>query len=100
MTKKKVFVIHPGEILREEFMNPLKLSSYQLAKDLHLPIPRVHDIVRERRAITADTAVRLAKYFGMPAEFWLGLQADYDIRLAKGKLEKVKIKPNPRTAAA
>jgi addiction module HigA family antidote len=55
--------------------------------------------VRERHAITADTAVRLSKYFGMPAEFWLGLQADYDIRMAKGKLAKVNIRPHPRSAA-
>ena len=69
MPKKKIFAVHPGEILREEFMKPLKLSSYRLAKDLHLTAPRVHDMVLERRAITADTAVRLARYFGMPAEF-------------------------------
>ena len=100
MSRKRVFAIHPGEILREEFMKPLKLSSYKLAKELHLTVPRVNDIVRERRAITADTAVRLAKYFGMPAEFWLGLQADYDIRMAKGKLEKINIRPHPRSAAA
>jgi antitoxin HigA-1 len=100
MPQKKVFAIHPGEILREEFMKPLKLSSYKLAKDLHLTVPRVNDIVRERRAITADTAVRLAKYFGMPAEFWLGLQADYDIRMAKGKLANVSIKPHRREQVA
>jgi len=100
MANKKIFAIHPGEILREEFMKPLQLSSYRLAKELKLAAPRVNDIVRERRAITADTAVRLSKYFGMPAEFWLGLQADYDIRMAKGKIEKLKIKPHSRTAAA
>ena len=100
MAKKKIFAIHPGEILREELMKPLKLSSYKLARELHLTVPRVNDIVRERRAITADTAVRLAKYFGMPPEFWLGLQADYDIRIAKHKVDKVKIKPHPRSTAA
>jgi len=100
MARKKIFAIHPGEILREEFMKPLNLSSYQLARELHLTIPRVHDIVRERRSITADTAVRLAQYFRMPAEFWLGLQADYDIRMAQGKLKKLNIKPHPRSAAA
>ena len=100
MARKKVFAVHPGEILREEFMKPLKLSSYKLARELHLTVPRVNDIVRERRAITADTAVRLAKYFGMPPEFWLGLQADYDIRIAKHKVDKIKIKPHRRSVGA
>jgi addiction module HigA family antidote len=100
MAQKKAFAIHPGEILREEFMKPLKLSSYQLAKELHLTVPRVNDIVRERRSITADTAIRLSKYFRMPPEFWLGLQADYDIRMARRKLENVKINPHPQTAVA
>jgi addiction module HigA family antidote len=100
MPRNKPFAIHPGEILREEFMKPLGLSSYQLAKELHLTVPRVNDIVRERRAITADTAIRLAEYFGMPPQFWLGLQADYDIRMAKGKLKNVTIKPHPRRAVA
>lgn len=80
-------------------MKPLKLSSYKLARELHLTVPRVNDIVLERRAITADTTVRLSKFFGMPPEFWLGLQGDYDIRMAKGKLKKINIKPHPRTAA-
>ena len=100
MATKKPFAIHPGEILREEFMKPLGLSSYQLARELQLTVPRVHDIVRERRAITADTAVRLSHYFGMPPEFWLGLQTDYDIRMAKGKLGNVKIKPHQKKAVA
>ena len=100
MARRKIFAIHPGEILREEFIKPLKLSSYRLAKELRLAAPRVNDIVRERRAITSDIAVRLSKYFGMPPEFWLGLQADYDIRMAQGKLKKLNIKPHPSTAAA
>lgn len=100
VASKKTVAIHPGEILREEFMKPLKVSSYELARELHLTVPRVNDIVLERRSITADTAVRLSKYFGMPPEFWLGLQADYDIRIAKHKVAKVKIKPHPRSATA
>jgi len=80
----KVFAIHPGEILKEEFMNPLSLTAYRLAKDLHVPAPRVHDIVRGRRSITADTAIRLGIYFGLPAQFWMNLQTDYDLRLASG----------------
>jgi addiction module HigA family antidote len=78
----KVFAIHPGEILKEEFMRPLSLTAYRLAKDLHVPAPRVNDIVRGKRAITADTAIRLGIYFGLPAQFWMNLQTDYDLRLA------------------
>ncbi len=74
--------IHPGEILREEFMAPLGLSAHALAMALRVPAPRINDIVRERRAITADTALRLARYFGTSAEFWLGLQSDYDMKIA------------------
>ena len=75
--------IHPGEILREEFLVPLKLSANALAIALGVPAPRINDIVRERRAITADTALRLSRYLGASAEFWMGLQADYDLRLAE-----------------
>jgi addiction module HigA family antidote len=74
--------IHPGEILREEFMIPLKLSAHALAMALRVPAPRINDIVRERRTVTADTALRLARYFGTSAEFWLGLQSDYDMKIA------------------
>ncbi len=92
---KKIFAIHPGEILREEFMKPLGLTSYRLAKELHLPIPRVHDIVRERRSITADTAVRFARFFGTSAQVWMNLQAEYDIRHAERKAVAIaKIKPH------
>ena len=93
----KVFAIHPGEILKEEFMEPLSLTAYRLAKELHVPAPRVNDIVRGRRAITADTAIRLGIYFGLPAQFWMNLQIDYDLRLAHttNGIEKV----IPRKAA-
>lgn len=73
--------IHPGEILREEFLIPLGLSANALALALRVPAPRINDIVRERRAISADTALRLARYFGTSAEFWLGLQADFDLKI-------------------
>lgn len=75
--------IHPGEILREEFLVPLNLSANALAIALGVPAPRINDVVRERRGVTADTALRLARYFGTSAEFWMGLQADYDLRLAE-----------------
>lgn len=74
--------IHPGEILREEFMAPMGLPTYALAIALRVPAPRISDIVRERRAVSADTALRLARYFGTSAEFWLGLQSDYDMKIA------------------
>ena len=93
----KNFAIHPGEILKEEFMEPLSLTAYRLAKELHVPAPRVNDIVRGKRAITADTAIRLGIYFGLPAQFWMNLQIDYDLRLAHAAsgIEKV----SPRRAA-
>jgi addiction module HigA family antidote len=77
--------IHPGEILREEFMLPLGLSAHALAMALRVPAPRINDIVRERRAVTADTALRLARYFGTSAEFWLGLQSDYDMKIVRAE---------------
>ena len=75
--------IHPGEILREEFMKPRDLSQNALARALHVPPRRINEIVLEKRGITADTALRLARYFGTSAELWTGLQADYDLRLAR-----------------
>ena len=78
----KPFAIHLREILQTEFMEPLGLTSYRLAKELCVPVPRVHDIVRGKRFISADTALRFGIYFGLPAQFWLNLQNDYDLRLA------------------
>ncbi len=78
----KAALIHPGEILQTEFMQPLGLTAYRLAKDIHVPAPRVGDIVRGKRAVSADTALRLGKYFGLPAQFWLNLQNEYDLRRA------------------
>jgi addiction module HigA family antidote len=75
--------IHPGEILREEFMKPRGLSQNALARALNVPPRRVNEIVLEKRGITADTALRLARYFGTSAEMWAGLQADYDLRLVR-----------------
>jgi addiction module HigA family antidote len=92
----KPFAIHPGDILLTEFMEPLGLSAYRLAKELHVPLPRINDVVLGKRSISADTAIRLGIYFGLPAQFWLNLQNDYDLRLAKtAELAKVK----PRIAA-
>jgi len=72
--------IHPGEILREDFLKPLSLSANALAKALHVPPARINDIVRERRGVTPDTALRLVRYFGGDAHSWLNLQAEYDLR--------------------
>ena len=75
--------IHPGEVLREEFLVPLGLTAHALSMALQVPAPRIHDVVRERRSVTVDTALRLAKYLGTSAEFWLGLQTDYDMAKAR-----------------
>jgi antitoxin HigA-1 len=83
MTKTKLLdPIHPGEILNEEFMKPLGISINRLSRDLHVPPNRIHGIVHGTRAITADTALRLATYFGMAPETWLNLQSGYDLRIA------------------
>lgn len=78
--------IHPGEILREEFLLPMGLSAHALAMALQVPAPRINDVVRERRAVTVDTALRLAKYFGTSAEFWMGLQTDFDMATARATM--------------
>ncbi len=97
---KKVFAVHPGEILREEFMRPLGLTSYQLAKQLHISAPRVNDIVLERRAISADTAIRLARYFGGDAQTWINLQATYDLVQAGKKIDHSCIQPRAKQKSA
>lgn len=78
--------IHPGEVLREEFLLPFGLTAHALAMALQVPAPRINDIVRERRAVTVDTALRLAKFFGNSAEFWMGLQTDYDMAIARDSM--------------
>ncbi|MGD0209300.1 MAG: HigA family addiction module antitoxin [Verrucomicrobiota bacterium] len=85
MKTNKLPPIHPGEILREEFMKPRDLSQNALARALNVPPRRINEIVLEKRGITADTALRLARYFGTSAELWTGLQADYDLRRARHK---------------
>jgi addiction module HigA family antidote len=83
MFKNGMRPVHPGEILREDYLVPLGMSANALSKALHVPAPRINDIVRERRGITADTAMRLARYFGSDARSWMNLQAAYDLRLAE-----------------
>lgn len=74
--------IHPGEILREEYLAPLSMSVTALAKALHVPATRIHEIIKENRSITPDTALRLARYFGGDAKSWLNLQVEYDLKIA------------------
>ncbi len=81
--------IHPGEILREEFLIPMNLTAHALAIGMHVPAPRMNDIVRERRGVSADTALRLSQFFGTSDGFWIGLQADYDIAKARQALAEV-----------
>lgn len=81
MAKKKFDPIHPGKILLKEFLEPMKLSQNRLARDINVPPRRINEIVLGKRRVTADTALRLARYFKMSAEFWLGLQMDYDLEL-------------------
>ncbi len=86
MAEKKLNPIHPGEVLMEEFLKPLKLSQNHLAVSLGVPARRINEIVLGKRRITADTALRLSRFFGTSAQFWLGLQTDYDLDIAEDKL--------------
>lgn len=78
--------IHPGEVLREEFIRPFGITAHALSMALQVPAPRIHEILHERRSVTVDTALRLAKYFGTSAEFWLGLQTDHDMAVARSTM--------------
>ena len=82
-TGKRLEPIHPGEILLEEFMVPLGLSANTLAKELEVPVTRISEVIRGRRGVTADTALRLARFFGTSPDLWLGLQAEYDLRVTE-----------------
>ncbi len=88
MKKARLDPIHPGEILEEEFMRPLGLSANAVARAIHVPVTRVSEIVRGRRGVTADTALRLGRFLGTTAELWLALQSEYDLRIARRDLEK------------
>lgn len=80
--------IHPGEVLNEEFLKPLYISAYRLSKDLCIPQTRISEIIKGRRSISADTALRLSKYFGNSPRFWLGLQTDFDLEEAQKNIQK------------
>jgi len=100
MATKTLDPIHPGEVLGEEFMAPLDLSANALAMALRVPATRISEIVRGRRSITPDTALRLARYFGTSPDLWVGLQMEHDLRLARAELEaEVERDVQPRLAA-
>ncbi len=87
MKTKKMPPIHPGEILLEEFLEPMGISQYKLAKDISVPPRRINEIVQGKRSISADTALRLSRYFGLSERFWLNLQTRYDLEVEKDKLD-------------
>lgn len=87
MRKRILAPIHPGEILFEEFLKPLGISQYKLAKDINVPARRINEIVHGNRSISADTALRLSRYFSLSERFWLNLQARYDLEMEKDKLD-------------
>ena len=104
---KRLPPIHPGEILREDFMVPLGISMNKLALDLHVPVTRIAEIVHERRGITPDTALRLGRYFNTSARFWLNAQATYDLEVAQDELQRnverdvrPRASPTPRSKVA
>jgi addiction module HigA family antidote len=86
MKNKKLPPIHPGEILIEEFLKPMGLSQYRLAKDISVPPRRINEIVHGKRSISADTALRLGRFFGMPPQFWLNLQTRFDLEVTEDRL--------------
>jgi len=86
MKEKKMPPIHPGEILQEEFLKPMEISQYRLAKDISVPARRINEIVQGKRAITANTALRLGRYFGISPQFWINLQSHYDLEIEKDRL--------------
>jgi len=99
----KLEPVHPGEILLEEFLKPMGISQYRLAKDIHVPARRINEIVHGNRSVSADTALRLSRFFGMSENFWMNLQARYDLKIQKdrlaGRLEReVRVYAAPHSA--
>ncbi len=97
--KNRLVNIHPGEVLFEEFLLPMDISQNKLARDISVPPRRINEIVHSKRSITADTALRLARYFGVSEQFWMGLQADYDLEKSRKLLGK-KLEKDVRQRAA
>ena len=88
MSTMKIPLVHPGDILQEDFLEPLGITQYRLAKDISVPPRRINEIVHGKRSITADTALRLSRYFGVSPQFWIHLQAHYDLEVKSDKLGK------------
>lgn len=82
MLARKISPLHPGTVLFEEYITPMNLTEKRIAEDIHIPVWRINDIIAGKRSITAETALRLGRYFGTPAQFWFGLQMDYDLKVA------------------
>ena len=99
MRGKKIPPIHPGEILLEEFLKPMNISQYRISKDINVPPRRINEIVQGKRGITANTALRLGHYFGMPPQFWINLQTHYDLEVESDKLAS-KLKREVRVYAS
>jgi addiction module HigA family antidote len=96
---KRLPAVHPGEVLREEFLAPLNLTPYALAKAIAVPRTRIERLAREETSITADTALRLSRYLGTSAAFWMGMQAQYDLEIAADRIERELKRIAPRRAA-
>jgi|ERR1700722_1509966 addiction module HigA family antidote len=95
---KKLSPVHPGEVLREEFLGPMQLTPYAVAKAIGVPRTRIERLAREDTPLTADTALRLSRYFGTSAAFWMGLQARYDLEITTDRIEKALNRIAPRAA--
>ena len=96
---KKLPAVHPGEVLRDEFLDPMELTPYAVAKAIGVPRTRIERLAREETPVTADTALRLSRYFGTTAAFWMGLQAQYDLEIATDQINKELKRIEPRRAA-
>jgi len=84
--KKKLNPVHPGEILKEEYLDPMEITAYRLAKDINVPATRISEIVKGKRSISGDTALRLSKYFGLSRDYWIKIQARYDLDIAEDQI--------------
>jgi len=97
--EKTVETLHPGELLREEFLGPMVITPYRLAKDIDVPVQRIHELVHERRGITADTALRLSRYFGMSEGYWMNAQKHYELEVEKDRIGAALEGIQPRVTA-
>lgn len=91
--------LHPGRLLREEFLRPMGITPYRLAKDIDVPVQRIHELVHERRGVTADTALRLSRYFGMSEGYWMNAQKHYELEVEKDRIGEALEGIRPRAAA-